>query len=38
MRSVSYVANNDVQLLESGGNYFKELVAAIDSAQHEVLY
>jgi cardiolipin synthase len=38
MRSVPYVANNDVKLLESGGNYFKELLAAIDSAQHEVLY
>lgn len=38
MRSVPYVANNDVQLLESGGSYFKELLAAIDSAQHEILY
>jgi cardiolipin synthase len=38
MRSVPYVANNDVKLLESGGNYFRELIAAIDSAQHEILY
>jgi cardiolipin synthase len=38
MRSVPYVANNDVKLLESGGSYFKELLAAIDSAQHEILY
>jgi cardiolipin synthase len=38
MRSVSYVANNDVQLLESGGKYFEALLAAIDSAQHEILY
>jgi cardiolipin synthase len=38
MRSVPYVANNDVKLLESGGNYFKELLAAIDSARHEILY
>jgi cardiolipin synthase len=38
MRSVSYVADNDVKLLESGGTYFKELLAAIDSARHEILY
>ena len=38
MRSVPYVANNDVKLLESGGSYFKELLAAIDAAQHEILY
>jgi cardiolipin synthase len=37
MRSVSYVANNDVQLLDSGA-YFKALLAAIDSAKHEILY
>jgi cardiolipin synthase len=38
MRSVPYVANNDVKLLESGGNYFKELLAAIDSAKQEILF
>ncbi|MGB9109799.1 MAG: cardiolipin synthase ClsB [Telluria sp.] len=38
MRSVPYVANNDVKLLESGGNYFKELLAAIDAAKQEILY
>jgi phosphatidylserine/phosphatidylglycerophosphate/cardiolipin synthase-like enzyme len=38
MRSVPYVGNNDVKLLESGGDYFKELLAAIDGAKHEVLY
>jgi cardiolipin synthase len=37
MRSVSYVANNDVQLLESGA-YFEALLAAIDSAKQEILY
>jgi cardiolipin synthase len=38
MRSVPYVGNNDVKLLESGGDYFRELLAAIDGAKHEVLY
>ncbi len=38
MRTVPYVANNDVKLLESGGGYFKELLAAIDSAKQEILY
>jgi cardiolipin synthase len=38
MRSVPYVANNDVKLLESGGNYFTALLAAIDSARQEILY
>jgi cardiolipin synthase len=38
MRSVSYVANNDVKLLESGGTYFEALLAALDSAKEEILY
>ena len=38
MRSVTYVANNDVTLLESGSTYFPALLAAIDAAQHEILY
>jgi cardiolipin synthase len=38
MRSVTYVANNDVTLLESGSTYFPALLAAIDAAKYEVLY
>ena len=38
MRTVTYVANNDVTLLESGSTYFPALLAAIDAAQHEILY
>ena len=38
MRTVTYVANNDVTLLESGSTYFPTLLAAIDAAQHEILY
>jgi cardiolipin synthase len=38
MRSVTYVANNDVTLLESGTAFFPALLAAIDAAQHEILF
>lgn len=38
MRSVTYVANNDVTLLESGSTYFPALLAAIDAASVEILY
>lgn len=38
MRTVSYVANNDVTLLESGSTYFPTLLAAIDAARHEIFY
>jgi cardiolipin synthase len=38
MRSVSYVANNDITLLASGSTYFPALLAAIDVAQFEILY
>jgi cardiolipin synthase len=38
MRAVSYVANNDVTLLESGTAYFPALLAAIDGAELEILY
>jgi cardiolipin synthase len=38
MRSVTYVANNDVTLLESGSTYLPALLAAIGAAQHEILY
>ena len=30
------VAGNRLQLLESGGEYFPALIAAIDAARHEV--
>ena len=38
MRSVSYVANNDVTLLASGSTYFPALLAALDAASTEILY
>ncbi|HBZ04899.1 MULTISPECIES: cardiolipin synthase ClsB [Massilia] len=38
MRTVSYVANNDVTLLESGLQLFPAMIAAIDAAQHEILF
>jgi cardiolipin synthase len=38
MHTVSYVANNDVTLLESGSTYFPTLLAAFGAARHEILY
>ncbi|MEN3275211.1 MAG: cardiolipin synthase [Massilia sp.] len=38
MRSVSYVANNDVTLLETGLQLFPAMIEAIDAARHEVLF
>jgi cardiolipin synthase len=38
MRSVAYVANNDVTLLESGSTYLPALLAALGEAKHEILY
>jgi cardiolipin synthase len=38
MRSVAYVANNDVTLLESGSTYLPALLAAIGAAKYEILY
>ena len=38
MRTVSYVANNDVTLLESGLQLFPAMIAAIDAAQHDILF
>jgi cardiolipin synthase len=38
MRNVSYVANNDVTLLETGQAFFPALVAAIDGAQQDILF
>jgi len=38
MRSVSYVAGNDVTLLETGQQLFPAMIEAIDAAQQEVLF
>jgi len=38
MRSVAYVANNDVVLLQSGCTYLPALLDAIGAARHEILY
>jgi cardiolipin synthase A/B len=38
MRSVTYVAANDVTLLESGTAFFPALVAAIDAARYDILF
>jgi cardiolipin synthase len=38
MRSVTYVANNDVILLESGSTYLPALLAALEGARQEILY
>jgi cardiolipin synthase len=36
MRSVNYIGNNNVTLLESGTAFFPALIAAIDAAQQEI--
>ncbi|MFC5481295.1 cardiolipin synthase ClsB [Massilia suwonensis] len=38
MRSVSYVANNDITLLETGQQLFPAMIAAIDAAAHDILF
>jgi len=38
MRSVTYVANNDVTLLESGSTYLPALLEALNEATQEILY
>ena len=38
MRSVTYVANNDITLLESGSTYLPALLEALAAARHEILY
>jgi cardiolipin synthase len=38
MRNLTYVANNDVTLLESGLAYFPALIAAIDGAKYDILF
>ncbi|MDB5747764.1 MAG: cardiolipin synthase [Massilia sp.] len=38
MRSVTYVANNDVTLLETGQQLFPAMIEAIDAARQEILF
>ena len=38
MRSVNFIAENDVQLLFCGADYFPALIAALDAAQYEVYF
>jgi cardiolipin synthase len=38
MRSITYVANNDIVLLESGQELFPAMVSAIDAARHDILF
>ena len=38
MRSVTYIANNDVTLLESGSTYLPALLEALQAARQEILY
>jgi cardiolipin synthase len=38
MRSVTYVANNDVTLLESGQQLFPAMIEAIDAAKSDILF
>lgn len=38
MRSLTYVAANDVTLLESGTAFFPALLAAVDAARYDILF
>jgi cardiolipin synthase len=38
MRSVTYVANNDITLLETGQQLFPSMIEAIDAAHHDILF
>jgi cardiolipin synthase len=38
MRSVNYIAHNDVTLLESGTAFFPALLAAIDAARYDIYF
>ncbi len=38
MRSVTYVASNDITLLETGLAFFPALLAALDAAEHDILF
>ncbi|MES2262806.1 MAG: cardiolipin synthase ClsB [Pseudomonadota bacterium] len=38
MRSVNFIADNEVQLLHCGGDYFPALLEAINAAQYEIYF
>jgi cardiolipin synthase len=38
MRSVTYIADNDITLLHCGTDYFPALIAAIDAAEYDVYF
>jgi cardiolipin synthase len=38
MRNLSYVANNDITLLETGFAFFPALIEAIDGAKYDILF
>jgi cardiolipin synthase len=38
MRNVTYVANNDITLLETGQRLFPAMIEAIDAARHDILF
>ncbi|MDB5790208.1 MAG: cardiolipin synthase [Massilia sp.] len=38
MRSVTYVANNDITLLESGQQLFPAMIEALDAARQDILF
>ena len=38
MRTVNYIAHNDIKLLYCGTDYFPALIAAIDGARAEVYF
>ncbi|CDG85443.1 phospholipase D-like domain-containing protein [Janthinobacterium agaricidamnosum] len=38
MRSVNFIAHNDIKLLRSGTDYFPALIAAIDGARSEIYF
>lgn len=38
MRSITYVGNNDVALLESGQQLFPAMISAIDAARQDILF
>ena len=38
MQSVNFIAQNDVQLLQCGTDYFPALIAAIDAAEYDVYF
>lgn len=38
MRSVNFIADNEVTLLHTGTDFFPALIAAIDAARYEVYF